>query len=76
MNLTQTDIPDGLRRIGIEPGMKLMVHSSLSSLGHVEGGAETVIGALMEAVTEDGILLLPSFNHCAPFRPGQAICST
>lgn len=56
-----------LRSLGIEPGMQLMVHSSLSCFGHVAGGAATVIRALMEAVTPSGTLLMPSFNHGGPF---------
>lgn len=54
-----------LRRLGVETGMDLMVHSSLSRIGAVEGGAETVIDALLEAVGTRGTLLMPSFNHRA-----------
>jgi aminoglycoside 3-N-acetyltransferase len=39
----------------------LLVHSSLSSFGYVESGAETVINALMEAISDSGALLMPSF---------------
>ena len=46
-----------------------MVHSSLSSFGKVEGGAEAVIKALMELVGPKGTVLMPSFNHNAPFSP-------
>ena len=47
-----------------------MVHSSLSSLGRLEGGAEAVIDALQSILTPHGTLLMPSFNHGAPFEPG------
>jgi aminoglycoside N3'-acetyltransferase len=50
--------------------MNLMVHSSLSSFGRVEGGAAAVVQALMSVITPQGTLLLPSFNHGAPFHPG------
>jgi aminoglycoside 3-N-acetyltransferase len=46
------------------------VHSSLKSFGQVEGGARAVIEALMEVLTPEGTLLMPSFNHNAPFGPG------
>ena len=50
-----------------------MVHSSMKSFGmHVDGGATTVIEALMELLTEQGTLMMPSFNHCAPFEDGGA----
>ena len=58
--VTQPDIVSGLRRLDIRAGMGLIVHSSLKSFGHVEGGAETVIAALMEVLTLDGTLLMPS----------------
>ena len=45
--------------------MDLMVHSSLSALGAVRGGAEAVVDALLEAVGRSGTLLMPSFNHRA-----------
>ena len=54
-----------LRRLGVAPGMDLMVHSSLSAIGFVEGGAETVVDALLQAVGKRGTLLVPSFNHRA-----------
>jgi aminoglycoside 3-N-acetyltransferase len=48
--------------------MGLMVHSSLRSFGQVEGGARTVVEALMEAITLEGTLLMPTFNHGVPFH--------
>ena len=63
-------IAHGLRALGVRAGMGLMVHSSLRSFGYVEGGARAVIEALMEVVTPEGALLMPSFNHDVPFRPG------
>ena len=48
-----------------------MVHSSLKSFGRVEGGARTVIAALMEVITPEGTLLFPSFNHGRAFEEGQ-----
>ena len=55
------------RALGLEAGMGLMVHSSLRSFGYVEGGAATVVNALMEVLTPSGTLLMPTFNHGAPF---------
>ena len=65
--VTRSDIVAGLRRLGIEPGTRLMVHSSLKSFGRVDGGAQTVIEALMEVVTPAGSLMMPSFNHGTAF---------
>ncbi|MCC6443267.1 MAG: AAC(3) family N-acetyltransferase [Armatimonadetes bacterium] len=69
-HVTDRDILSGLQRLGVRPGMSLMIHSSLSAFGHVEGGAETVARALMEAVGPEGTLIMPTFNHGAPFFEG------
>ncbi len=60
--LTKSLIIDALRGIGIEKGMELEVHSSLSSFGYVEGGAETVISALKECCGEAGSIFMPSLR--------------
>ena len=60
-----------LRALGVRPGMKLEVHSSLSALGWIEGGAETVIDALQEVLTPEGTLMMPTFNHGAPYNKGE-----
>jgi len=54
-----------LRALGLEKGMDVMVHSSLSRIGHVVGGAETVVDALLAVIGRRGTLLMPSFNHGA-----------
>jgi aminoglycoside 3-N-acetyltransferase len=40
-----------------------VMHSSLSSLGHVEGGADAVIDAILQVIGPDGTLMVPTFNH-------------
>lgn len=50
-----------LARAGIGTGDSLLVHSSLSKLGYVEGGAETVVNALLDVIGPEGTLLMPSF---------------
>ena len=72
MSLTQKTIVNDLQRLGLRAGMRLMVHSSLRSFGHVEGGAQTVINALQEVITPAGSLMMPSFNHGTIFEPGEA----
>ena len=73
MPVTGGEILDGLRAIGVGPGMKLMVHSSLKSFGQVEGGALTVIRALMDAVGPAGTVMMPSFNHGEIFHRGRGV---
>jgi len=61
------DIKSSLEGFGFGNGSRIMVHSSLSSFGWVEGGAAAVIKALMKLVGPNGTILMPSFNHGAPF---------
>lgn len=51
-----------LRKLGIQSGNTILVHSSLRSLGSVPGGAETVIQALLEVLGDEGTLLFPAFS--------------
>ena len=51
-----------LRKLGVEHGDTLFVHSSFKSLGPVDGGVETVIHALEDAVGSEGLILMPSFD--------------
>ncbi|MDD3725871.1 MAG: AAC(3) family N-acetyltransferase [Candidatus Ratteibacteria bacterium] len=57
--ITKENIKAGLKKIGLKKGDSVIVHSSLSSIGMVEGGAETVIKALQEVVSSEGLLMMP-----------------
>ena len=61
--VTKAQLVRDLRRLGLRRGMDVMVHSSLSSIGHVVGGAEAVIDALLAVIGSRGTLVMPSFNH-------------
>jgi aminoglycoside 3-N-acetyltransferase len=56
----QRDIVRGLAALGVRSGDVLLVHSSLSRFGHVKGGADAVIDALLEAVGPDGTVMVPT----------------
>ncbi len=59
MKITKTHIKRALRKLGLKRGAAVIVHSSLSSIGEVEGGAETVIQALQETVGTTGTVMMP-----------------
>jgi aminoglycoside N3'-acetyltransferase len=60
-HVTRADLARDLARLGIRPGDTVFLHSSLKSLGYVEGGASSVIGALQDAVGAEGTLLVPTY---------------
>ncbi|GKW45716.1 aminoglycoside N(3)-acetyltransferase [Planococcus sp. NCCP-2050] len=49
-----------LHRLGFGAGDNVMVHSSLKSMGWIAGGAQAVVEALVETITADGTLVMPS----------------
>jgi aminoglycoside 3-N-acetyltransferase len=57
---SKRDLIKDLQNIGIKKGMNLMVHSSLSKIGWVIGGTQTVISALIESVGDEGTIVMPA----------------
>lgn len=55
---TKTTLITHLRQAGIEAGDVLFVHTSLSKLGWVCGGAQTIIEALKESVGSNGLIMM------------------
>lgn len=66
--MNREQLVESFNKIGIKPGTQLEVHSSLSSFGHVEDGADTVIEALMECVGESGSIFMPALRLSPPMR--------
>lgn len=60
--VTPSRIVADLRNLGIEGGETLLVHSSLSAIGWVPGGAPAVVDALQRAVTGSGALVMPTHS--------------
>lgn len=51
---------DGFKKLGLKEGDNVIVHTSLSQLGFVCGGAFLVIEALLETVGKSGTILMPT----------------
>ncbi len=58
--VSQTDLAYQLTKMGIQPGDVLLVHTSLSKMGYIEGGPESVVHAFLNAVGENGHVLMPT----------------
>jgi aminoglycoside 3-N-acetyltransferase len=59
---TTQSLRDDLSALGVRSGSLLLVHSSLSRLGYVAGGAPAVVEALLAAVGTDGTIVMPAFS--------------
>lgn len=75
--MTKERIVEDLRRLGLRRGDVVVFHSSLKSIGYVEGGADTVIDASLEAVGPEGTVMVPTFTFSfagagsMPFHPAK-----
>lgn len=70
-HVTVDFITIGLRNLGIDEGDVVFLHSSLKSLGFVEGGPRAVIDALCRVIGPEGTLIIPTY-----FLPGGTIHAT
>lgn len=61
--ITEEGIVEGLKELGLKSCDTVVVHSSLSSFGRVEGGAEIVVDAILEVLGTEGTLVVPTFNY-------------
>ena len=59
MTYTKLDLRQALEELKINPKGTLLVHSSMKSIGDVEGGADTVLDVLMDYMKE-GLLVFPT----------------
>ena len=57
------DIKNSLSLLEIRKGDIVLVHSALTSIGYVDGGADTVIDALLETVGDEGTIVMSSLTN-------------
>lgn len=62
VRVTKEEVKKGLNRVGLKEEDVVLVHSSLSSFGYVEGGPDTIIDALLETVGKKGTVVMPTFT--------------
>jgi len=60
--LNRKAIEQGLCRLGLSAGQCVEVHSSLSRFGFVQGGADTVIDALMHVIGPEGTIVMSAYT--------------
>lgn len=57
---TRATLTDDLASLGVRRGSVLLVHSSLKALGWICGGPVAVVQALLDALSPDGTLVVPT----------------
>ena len=61
-SLTRDQIAAALRALGLPAGAIVFMHSSMSSIGYVEDGADTIVDAFMDILSPEGTLVVPTFT--------------
>lgn len=59
--VTYDDLTAGFKKAGIESGDTVLIHSAMTPIGFVEGGAKTVAKALIDVVGAEGTVVAPAF---------------
>jgi aminoglycoside 3-N-acetyltransferase len=59
---TVTTLRRQFETLGLTPGATTIVHSSLSALGWIAGGAHAVVRALLDAVGPTGTIVMPTHS--------------
>ena len=59
---TLTSLKSDFEALGVKPGANIIMHSSLSKIGWTVGGPVPVIRALMQTLTPEGTLVMPTFS--------------
>lgn len=67
--MKRVQIAEALQTLGLQPGHIVFVHSSLSSIGYIEGGADTVVDAFLDVLGPTGTLVVPSFTFSHGGKP-------
>lgn len=70
-SISKQQIKGALRAAGLSDGDLVLVHSGMSYFGHIEGGADTVVDALLEVLGDRGTLLMPTFTYSCVYYDGQ-----
>jgi aminoglycoside 3-N-acetyltransferase len=78
LTVTRERIAHDLSAIGLHTGDVVFFHSSLRSLGWVEGGPDAVIDAFLDVVGADGLVVVPTLTftfanevHAYAFDPKE-----
>lgn len=58
--ITRNDLRNAFRSLGVQDGMSVMLHSSLSGIGYLVNGPFDVIDAVFDCIGPEGTLIVPA----------------
>ncbi|MBI2101456.1 AAC(3) family N-acetyltransferase [Candidatus Woesearchaeota archaeon] len=60
--ITKEGIKKELQKAGLKKGDAVIVHSSLSRIGYIDGGAKALIDSFLDVIGSKGLLVMPAFS--------------
>ena len=68
--ILKKDLLEAFKKLGLQNGGNIIVHTSLKSLGFLCGGEQVLIEALLEGVGPEGTIMMPtqSWKNLDPRR--------
>ena len=60
---TYSSLKKDLLQSCLQPSDTVLIHSSMKSIGNVEGGADTVLDVLMDFFGKEGLLVFPTLTY-------------
>ena len=65
MSVSSSDLKTGLAKLGLTKHL-VIAHASLKAFGHIEGGAETMLAALLDSLRG---IIMPTFTYKSMLNP-------
>ena len=72
-SVSYEEFTSGFRDIGLKPGDVVLAHSAMRTFGRINGGANTVVDALLEVIGPRGTLVVPTFTFAHEAKDGPVI---
>ena len=71
--MKKEDLSKQLKELGLKKRMKILVHVSLSKIGYVDNGPDSLISVIKEIISDDGIIVMPAYNSYGEYKPNLSI---
>lgn len=68
LTVTKSQLVNELRKLGLSEGQTVMLHASVKSIGHIAGGPQTILEAILEVLTSHGTLMMLVGWEDSPFN--------